>query len=1030
MPAWKYHPDRNPGKEAEFKSKFQAIQSAQEVLSDPQLRVKYDSERIKVGLHNAYSTPTRPNMPPRTPNTNFPPPPSRPAQPTSNKSAYPTTPSSGTNRYAKYGREGARFASAQEDAKVRTNAFRAWEHMNHAQDPKDSRVPPKPPKIPKEYTYQSGREASNNMPKESTPKMRPGWEQFQQASAGVPNMHRANTTRSPRKQGFAPWTPGGDEPQARNASAYSNMSRGERPNATRPQPQPDIPVAGSTQNMKKPDPLGRFRSRSGDEHTSNGGKERLSTPYATAGGERTYFSSSGLGRSSSTRESQKGKDWNGSPTSNYHSPDSQASSGRHHSASPKMNNARRHRSPSISSTSSEESVLMGDEEAFYASARKSNNEHRARGYDVHREGIHRANHQPFVEPESNEANGMGGTPPNNIPNLSRNTRNAWSQNEEAKRNPAFPNGATNDPSRLSQHLKEREALRDRQGQSKPTDNKASGSSTWRPEVPERPLQKSGSWHEEYQHRGTGIGSDTGEKAGNPPMYENPGLSPSFIYSFRKVPVQRPFNPQKKSQPSSIGTPYWAIPSSVWPKKPIAAPEEPYDPFHWNRHGANQTLNRANKMSNTSFTFPNENHPISDMPPITKEFKSHSSENINTTFSPTDWSGKFTGNATEYFGPVSGKADAATRSRGSPTRGRHTSRPPPQQEEQQQPLGSYPRNLQSDNPPMFSSTMPIQPTSSGRTKFSPDEWNQIFKEQKWAFPPPPPPPQSPNRQATSRRPNPPRKQSRSSNKRPAVSTPASVGATVDDSGEEEVGGGTGSNVESLSSHASGDGSAMDIDPAFTPPGDKPSTAADVTNSNPTETTPKQPSLNPFRPSVESCDKGTRTNQQDGPNLNLDNLKNVAPFASSKDGLKGLDDLSSTLPFESRPAASAQSLAPQRLALPKPPKAPEVPDKLTQSAWERYLAQMRAYMFEWNGYNKKMLAHFNDRQRDVETGLTPDWMSTVGEGGGERGGYGKYMRGVEEDFRVRAHWDVSWEKHRDCLRGLGKVRERLLKSTQVV
>jgi hypothetical protein len=51
----------------------------------------------------------------------------------------------------------------------------------------------------------------------------------------------------------------------------------------------------------------------------------------------------------------------------------------------------------------------------------------------------------------------------------------------------------------------------------------------------------------------------------------------------------------------------------------------------------------------------------------------------------------------------------------------------------------------------------------------------------------------------------------------------------------------------------------------------------------------------------------------------------------------------------------------------------------------------------------------------------------EGSGDKGGYGKYMRGVEEDFRVRAHWDVSWEKHRECLRGLGKVRERLLKST---
>ncbi|ORY03865.1 DnaJ domain-containing protein, partial [Clohesyomyces aquaticus] len=40
--ALKYHPDRNPGRESEFVTKFQQIQAAHEVLSDPQLRLKYD----------------------------------------------------------------------------------------------------------------------------------------------------------------------------------------------------------------------------------------------------------------------------------------------------------------------------------------------------------------------------------------------------------------------------------------------------------------------------------------------------------------------------------------------------------------------------------------------------------------------------------------------------------------------------------------------------------------------------------------------------------------------------------------------------------------------------------------------------------------------------------------------------------------------------------------------------------------------------------------------------------------------------
>jgi len=1020
----KYHPDRNPGREAEFNSRFQAIQSAHEVLADQQQRAKYDSERIKAGLFAAHSTPTRPNMPPRAPNTNFPPPPPRPPPPSANKSAYPTTPSSGASRYTRYARaDGAKWTTAKEDAQTRTNAFKAWEQMNHAPNPKGYRTPPKPPK---EYTYQSGREASNNMPKESTPKMRPGWEQCQETNAGVPNLNRASTTRMPRKQGFAPGTSGGDEPPARNASAYFNVTRGERPHAGGSQPQFESPLSRSTHTMKKPDPLGRFRSQPGDEDPSRGGKERISTPYATSGGERTYFSSSGLGRSASTREPQKWKEWDASPPTNYRSPDSQTSSGRHNSASPKMKTAHRHRSPSISSTSSEDSVRMGDEEGFYASTRKVNGERPARAHDVHGEGHRQTNHQPFVGLDGDQAKGVGETPPKVVPNSFRYTRNAWSQQEEANKHAAAPNGTTDDPNRHSQHLKEREAHRTRQQQPEPAVDNAPSLSPWHPEDPQRPLEKSASWHERYQQRDAVDGSGTREKTDKPTMYDNPGLSPSFIHSSQKWSDQWSFKSQKKPQSSPTTTPYWAIPSSVWPKKSIAVREESHNPSQWKRKTTDPTLNRANKMPNISFTFPTENQPFSDKPPISREFKSNSSENINTTFSPTEWTGKFTGNATEYFGPMSGKADHTTWSKGSPTRGRHTSHTPFQQEQQHQPLARNQGTLHSDTPRMPPTKVPVQSSSSGQAKFSPEEWDQIFKEQKWAFPPPPPP-LSPNRQANFKRPKTPRKQSRSTNKRSAVPKPASVRATVDDSGEEVVGDGTGSHVESLSSHTSVDGNAMDIDPTFTPPGDQSQSMADKLTPKPTETTPRQSSNHASGPALPPRENATRTDQQDASNLNLGNLKNVAPFVPGNDGLKDLGDLSSTLPFESRSAASTNSLTPQRLALPNPPKAPDTPDKLTQNAWERYVAQMRAYMFEWNGYNKKMLAHFNDRQREVENGLAPEWMSAVGEGSGDKGGYGKYMRGVEEDFRVRAHWDVSWEKHRECLRGLGKVRERLLKST---
>ena len=505
------------------------------------------------------------------------------------------------------------------------------------------------------------------------------------------------------------------------------------------------------------------------------------------------------------------------------------------------------------------------------------------------------------------------------------------------------------------------------------------------------------------------------------MYEIPGLSPSPFPPSHKRADAWPFKTREEPQSSPTVTPYWAIPSSVWPKKLKAVPMEVFDRSQW-ESDTPPAMHNANQMSNTSFTFAPEKHPYSDMPPLSKDFKSHSSDNINTTFSPMEWSGKFTGNSTEYFAPVSGKADYATLGKVSPGRGRPTSRTPLQEHYNQPPVSSQAES-QSDNPQMPAAKTAAPAPSSSQARFSAEEWAQTFKERKWAFPPPPPP-LSPSRQTNFKRPKSPRKQSRGTNKRPPISKTPSVQATVDDASEEAAGDDSISNAESRNSHTNVDGTAMEIDENLTPP------MANKPSSNPTETTPKQPAQQAPGSSIPLDANSTRAYHQDTSHLNLGNLKKVSPFVPGNEGLKDLGDLSNTLPFESRAAASTNSLAPQRLALPNPPKAPDIPERLTQSAWERYLAQMRAYMFEWNGYNKKMLGHFRDRQRDVEGGLAPEWMSAVGEGSGDKGGYGKLMQGIEEDFRVRAHWDVSWEKHRDCLRGLGKVRERLLKTTKVI
>ena len=255
------------------------------------------------------------------------------------------------------------------------------------------------------------------------------------------------------------------------------------------------------------------------------------------------------------------------------------------------------------------------------------------------------------------------------------------------------------------------------------------------------------------------------------------------------------------------------------------------------------------------------------------------------------------------------------------------------------------------------------------------------------------------------------------KRPAIPKPASVSAPIDDSGED-----AGSSALESERGSSGNGSAMDIDPASTPPVDlhrksdldgPPKVRAGRKSSEETPVSPLTQAPPRAPPKVPLQDTGPS-------HLNLGNLKSVEPLAPSGAGLKDLADISTTLPFESQPSYEPiVPIAPTNLDLPRPPKAPNPPEPLNTASWHIYCTTMQPYMNEWSTFNKRMLAHFNARQDEVDT-LGSSWI-----GGRGVEGYAKYMRGVEEDFRVRAHWEVSWEKHRECMRTLGIVREKAIK-----
>ncbi|KAL8923227.1 MAG: hypothetical protein Q9172_003204 [Xanthocarpia lactea] len=909
--------DRNPGKELEFNSKFQAIQAAHEVLTDPTQRSKYDADRRRNGLLHTYTSPLRPDPPPRAAASNFPPPPQRTPQ-ASNRTSFAPQSSSGANRYSAYMRTDPSnpYKSPADDAKARANAFKAWEQMRHGQGvpPQARPVPPRPTKNP---GFQPAREAGSFPPQEQP--QRTPWDQTKEPHPGFPKMARSNTTRVPKKGGFAPGFSVGDEPPARNTSAYFNASKGERLDPSRsnfesrPAPPPPPTSSNPRSSQKRPDPLKPFKPQPAMEDIF-ANNERLSTPYATSGGEKTYFSA-GFSRPTSAREgTSAGEAYDSEPVEKSPNPKHPSATSQrvHHSASPKLRSPRPVSISSTSSSSSDESLREGVEQLYTSAGRSRGPQQRAQN------GHLQPSYRPFISVD--DVGGDKSLPPRSRSDVAGRTSRPGQE--------AHPAGSTIDPGQAEgfmEHRMKHEAERTH-GMQDSTFPKPHASDASRPQ--QKPLHRPKSWHDKYG------------PAGQDQAKDNFG---------------RPTTEDQPAKPSI-------------------------------------------------FTIPPETKaPPSRPPPL----RSHSSDTISVNFSPSDWHGKFTGKPEEYFDPPT-----VSRGRSSPTKRQAPTI------NQVQPTPA----VEGSEIPNGSSQMPPPPPPQGNSheeKYSPDKWASYFKPGTLNWPPPPPPVGAPARGASRKRPiTPSRRLSKSVFKRPALPKQASVALVVDDA-KADATEATSTKLQSESSQSSGNGTPMDLDTGSSPPNEADTATLQGASSHveARDTTPRPPIppraiVPPRKPAPQESDLG------------LGDLRNVTPFAPNQEGIKDLNDLTTALPFESK--ASAQPTKPpnpQKLALPQPPKPPLVPKVLTQPSWEQYLAAMRAYMTGWNIYNTQILAHFNERQASTESAFKPEWMSAVGVGT-EKWGYGKYMQGVEEDFVVREHWDVSWERHRECMRALGAVRERLL------
>ncbi|CEJ84664.1 hypothetical protein VHEMI03543 [[Torrubiella] hemipterigena] len=163
--ALKYHPDRNPGREAEVNSKFQVIQTAHEVLSDSESKAKYDASRNRAGSRYPTSSGVRGN-PWANAASNFPPPPRRNANPSASSARASASASGGAQRWQTRFAQGVPPTAKQynsADPKTKENAAKAFDHMRKAQAQtakKTSRPTEPPPPPPRSATARQRKEAA------------------------------------------------------------------------------------------------------------------------------------------------------------------------------------------------------------------------------------------------------------------------------------------------------------------------------------------------------------------------------------------------------------------------------------------------------------------------------------------------------------------------------------------------------------------------------------------------------------------------------------------------------------------------------------------------------------------------------------------------------------------------------------------------------------------------------------------------------------------------------------------------------
>lgn len=160
-----------------------------------------------------------------------------------------------------------------------------------------------------------------------------------------------------------------------------------------------------------------------------------------------------------------------------------------------------------------------------------------------------------------------------------------------------------------------------------------------------------------------------------------------------------------------------------------------------------------------------------------------------------------------------------------------------------------------------------------------------------------------------------------------------------------------------------------------------------------------------------------------------LKNVAPFAQQKQGLKGLSELKDNLPFDSKPGKPPLHIPKATpLVFPALPLAPNLPPTVAienmipnAASWNKYLDDFGMYLQEWELFNAQVVDHFATRNAHIKRLRESKGYAFLGSRSENE--IQEYMSWVHQDNDVRQRWNAACEDHERRFREFMAFRNKM-------